>query len=217
MKPKATGLVCAVVLAGIAGCSQTPPVPPPTVTTAQIQAPNTAGDAALLTATARVVAVDHANRTVRLRGPRNRSFTVAVGPEVQNFDAVQVGDTVTVHYYESVAYTLRKPGATPREDSVTEGLATAEPGTLPGGIAARRIRVTGLVTGIDMSAHTLDIVDPNGGGVQTIHVTNPERQRDMEAVQVGDTITATITQALAISVERTATAPQRGRRKHSRA
>src|ERR1700759_5178847 len=118
MKPIATGIVCAVAMAGIAGCSQTPPVPPPTVTTAAIQAPNTAGDAALLTATARVVGGDHANRTVRLRGPRGRAFTVAVGPEVKNFAEVQVGDTVTVHYYESVAFTLRKPGATPPTDTV---------------------------------------------------------------------------------------------------
>ena len=210
MKLRVTGFVRGAALVGIAGCSQTPPVPPPTVATAAIQAPNTAGDAALLTATARVVAIDHENRMVRLRGPRGRTFALAVGPEVRNFDQVRVGDTVAVQYYESVVFTLSKPGATPPADTVTEGLATAEPGTLPGGVAARRITVTGLVTGIDMNAHTLDVVDPKGGGVQTIHATNPERRHDMETVRVGDTITATITQAVAISLERVTPTRRRG-------
>lgn len=209
MRLKPTSLVCAVALAGAAGCARTPPLPPPTVTTAAVQAPNTAGDAALLTATARVVSVDPQNRSVRLRGPRGRTFTVDVGPEVRNFDQIRAGDTVTVQYYESIAFTLGKPGTTLPEDTVSGGAARAQPGNLPAGMVARRITVTGLVTGIDMDAHTLDIVDPNGGGVQTIHVTNPERQRDMEAVKVGDTITARITQALAISVERMTPARRR--------
>ncbi len=202
MKLKATRFVCAVAVLGVVGCARTPPVPPPTVTTAAVQAPNTTGNAALLTATARVVSIDHTDRTVRLRGPRGRTFTVAVSPEVKNFDQVRAGDNVTLQYYESIAFTLSKPGASPPADSATAGVSTAEPGALPGGLVARRITVTGLVTGIDMDAHTLSLVDPKGGGVQTIHVTDPQRQQDMQTVKVGDTITATITQALAVSVER---------------
>ena len=115
MSLRATLFACAAAVTGVTGCARTPLVPPPTVTTAAVQAPNTTGDAALLTATARVVSVDHANRTVRLRGPKGRTFTVGVGPEVQKFDQVRRGDTVTVQYYESVAFTLGKPGtATPR-------------------------------------------------------------------------------------------------------
>ncbi len=211
MNLRATVAVCAVVVAGLAGCARTPPVPPPTVATAAVQAPNTTGDAALLTATARVVSVDQANRTVRLRGPKGRTFTIAAGPEVQNFDQIRRGDTVTVQYYELIAFTLGKPGTVTPADAASASVATAQPGALPAGVVSRRITVTGLVTGIDMNAHTLTLVDPKGGGVQTIHVTNPQRQQDMQAVKVGDTITATITQAVAVSVERLTPAERRHR------
>ncbi len=209
MSLKAIRFTCVMAVMGVAGCTQTPPVPPPTVTTAAVEAPHTTGNAALLTATARVVSVDHTNRVVRLRGPKGRTFTVDVGPEVKNFDQIRPGDTVTVQYYKSIAFTLGKPGAPTPADTASTGLATAEPGALPAGLVARRITVTGLVTGIDMDAHTLTLVDPKGGGLQTIHVTDPQRQQDMQAVKVGDTITATITQALAISVERVT--PARGK------
>ncbi len=74
--------------------------------------------------------------------------------------------------------------------------------SIPAPSIGQQITATGLVTGIDLNAHTLDLVDRKGGGVHVIHVTNPQRQQDMQAVKVGDTITVTFTEALAISVDR---------------
>src|SRR5437773_2555037 len=48
--------------------------------------------------TASVQAIDKANRTVTIKGPRGRVETVTAGPEVKNFDQIKVGDNVVLRY-----------------------------------------------------------------------------------------------------------------------
>ena len=52
-----------------------------------------------------------------------------------------------------------------------------------------------------MAAHRLDLVNPSGGGVFTIDVTDPSRIAMLGSLKVGDTITAVVSQAVAGSVE----------------
>ncbi len=58
--------------------------------------------------TARVDAVDHAQRTVTLTGPQGRTMTLPVDPSVERFDQVKPGDEVVVAYTESLALSLVK-------------------------------------------------------------------------------------------------------------
>lgn len=199
MNPHILKAAFVVTLLGVAGCAQNPP--PPTVQTAQVQAPNTSGDAVLVTDTVRVVSVDQKNRALTLRNSKGRTFTVTVGPEVQNFNKIRRGDNVVVQYYQSIAYSLSSPNAQTPPNSVASGVETAPPGNLPAGVAARQITVTGLVTAVDLTAHTVTLVNPKGGPQRTIQVLDPKRQQDLAAVKKGDKITATITEAVAISVE----------------
>jgi hypothetical protein len=71
----------------------------------------------------------------------------------------------------------------------------------PGGVAARVTEVQGLVVGIDRAANSIDVVNPSGGGVYTVEVTNPERVAMLSQVKIGDTITAVVSEALAVSIE----------------
>ncbi len=64
----------------------------------------------------------------------------------------------------------------------------------------RQTRVGGLVVGLNQAAHSIDIVDPSGGGVYTINVTDRSRQALMSNLKVGDTITAVVSQAVAVSI-----------------
>jgi len=64
----------------------------------------------------------------------------------------------------------------------------------------RVTKIQATVVGIDLAAQNLDVVNPSGGGVYTIHVTDPERVAKLSTLKVGDTITAAISQALAVSV-----------------
>ena len=52
-----------------------------------------------------------------------------------------------------------------------------------------------------MAAHSIDLVNPSGGGVVTIDVTDPKRIAMLSDLKVGDTITAVVSQALAVSIE----------------
>ena len=58
------------------------------------------------------------------------------------------------------------------------------------------------VLGIDMQAHTLRVVSPQGGEVHTFAVTSPEGRRLMAQLKPGDKITAYVTESMLIAVER---------------
>jgi ribosomal protein L14 len=61
--------------------------------------------------------------------------------------------------------------------------------------------VTETVIAIDQASHTLQIVDPSGGQVRTVAVTTPEGQQNMKMIKIGDTITAVVSEAVAVAVE----------------
>ena len=59
---------------------------------------------------ARVTAIDTANRKVTLLGPKGNTFTVKVGPEAVNFDQIRVGDLVNATLTEELAVYLYAQG-----------------------------------------------------------------------------------------------------------
>jgi hypothetical protein len=56
---------------------------------------------------------------------------IICGPEIQRFNSLKVGDTVTFRYYESVATAIRQPGSAPAAAASTG--VTRTPGAKPGG------------------------------------------------------------------------------------
>jgi hypothetical protein len=64
------------------------------------------------------------------------------------------------------------------------------------------MRLSGTVVGIHPASNALDIVNPGGGGVYTVHVTDPARIALLSQVKVGDTVTAVISDAMAVSIEK---------------
>ena len=58
--------------------------------------------------TATVEGIDYPNRTVTLKGPRGRTRTIRVSPEVENFDAVRKGDEVVVRHTNAIAVAVTK-------------------------------------------------------------------------------------------------------------
>jgi hypothetical protein len=65
----------------------------------------------------------------------------------------------------------------------------------------RVTQITGLVVGIDLGAHSVDVVNPQGGQVYNVHVTDPDRQARLPMLKVGDKITAVVSEALAVSIQ----------------
>lgn len=159
------------------------------------------GESQTISARAKVRAVDMKTRDVTLVGPSGDVFTVHAGDAVQNLAQLKPGQTVVINYYASVAYVLSKPGANTPENLAIIAAARTEKGQLPGGVVAEKSVVTGMVVSVDMASHKLQLVNPTGGKIVTINVKDPQRQKDLAMVKVGDKLTTVITQALAIGIE----------------
>ena len=154
-----------------------------------------AGEAVSITAT--VEKIDQKKRLVTLKGPEGNEVTIHVDKRVKNLAQVKKGDEVVVDYLESVAVDLHKPGEPPAV-SAKEGVATAKPGELPAGVAARRMRVTATISAIDPAKQTVTLTGPRGNAFP-VKVKDPSR---LEGLKVGDAVDVTYTEALAISVKK---------------
>jgi Cu/Ag efflux protein CusF len=146
--------------------------------------------------TASVEAVDPANRTVTLKGPRGNVLTLPAGPEVKNFDQIKVGDRVVVRYVEALSLELKKGGAGIRERVESETGARAQPGERPAAGAARQVSVTADVVAVNPKRQTVTLRGPKQ--TVTLKVRDPKQ---LKLVKAGDQVEATYTEAAAISVE----------------
>ena len=154
-------------------------------------------DEEVIQATAKVEAIDHATREVTLRGSDGETLSFVADERVKNLAQVDVGDTVTATYYESVAFEVHKPGESTPGVAVAEGTGTAELGSKPAALDAQIVTVTSTIAAIDASVPTVTLEMPDGER-QTIKVRHPEK---LKSVKVGDQVEITFTRALAIAVE----------------
>jgi hypothetical protein len=159
-------------------------------------APGTGTIAAAVSVTARVEAIDAAQRTVTLKGPKGNLKTMAVGPDVRNFDQIKVGDMVVARYVESLTLTLKKDGKELRSMGEAMDGARAKPGEKPAGIVGRQVEVTADVIAVNAKMRTITLKGPK----QTVELKVPDRKQ-FKLVKVGDQIQAVYTEALALSVE----------------
>jgi hypothetical protein len=145
---------------------------------------------------ATVTAIDKATRTITLKGADGKTFPLVAGPEVRNFDQIQVGSEVVVSYLQALAIELKKGGGAKVERVDSSTSARAEPGAQPAGMAARRTTATGDVIALDAATQTATVRGPN----RTIDLHVPDKKQ-FQLIAVGDQIQVTYTEALAVSVE----------------
>lgn len=186
MKNKLAAALGSVVVATLAG----------TVLASEVEAPKPITDSATVTVQATVVAIDHTNRIVLLKGPEGNLVELEVDPSVTRFNALKVGDMVTTKYHESTTYELQKPGTAAKPDSVTTqtGKYTgAKPG---GGIVDTKVSTVTIVS-IDANAPAVT-VRTSDGEVKTVPVKDKAR---LSLVKPGDQVVVTKTKGLMISAE----------------
>ena len=159
-----------------------------------------AENAALISVTATVEAIDLKLREVSLKGPLGNVVTLTVDKKVKRLDEVKVGDAVTADYYVSFAAELRKP--TPEEETNPIAVATAgakaPPESAPAAGGARWIRAVTTIEGLDRPTGTITVKGPLGRYV-TARVADPSW---LTQPRIGETIVVTYTEALAISLEK---------------
>jgi hypothetical protein len=151
----------------------------------------------LLVVTATVEAIDHAQRTVTLKGPEGRSRILKVNQTVKNFDQVRKGDQVTAEYYEETAIFVRPSAEQPT--GVEAGAVEVAPrGAKPGVAAVDTAAVTAQVEAIDHQNRTVALRGPQGN---TVTLKVGEQVKKFDQVKAGDEVVVRHTEAVAIAVQ----------------
>jgi Cu/Ag efflux protein CusF len=162
---------------------------------ARAQKPVTQTEAIELTT--KIEAIDKTARLVTLKDKDGEVETIYCGPEVQRFDELKVGDTVTFRYYESVAYAIRKPGQPSGLPAETGPKVTRSQGARPGGTIAQQETATVTLKAIDPKVPSVTVLTEDGRTVSF----KVEDKKNLKDVKVGDKVEITYTEAVAISVK----------------
>jgi Cu/Ag efflux protein CusF len=189
----------AVILAGTALTTAAMlPLPAAAQSTPKLSVP----ESEAATAQARIRAINTKTRLVTLTDATGMTFSVTAGPEVR-LNLLRVGDRVDMKFYRSVAFAVTPPrggnGVPANTDQMKQLIL--QPVEAPGGVVLQLTQISGTIVGIDMASHRLDLVNPSGGGVFSVDVTNPDQIQAMQSLKVGDTVTAVISDAVAVSIE----------------
>jgi hypothetical protein len=150
---------------------------------------------------AKIKKINTETRAVTLENSSGEKVTVTAGPLVR-LNLLKVGDTVNAKYYRSVAFLVNGPAGgngTPVSNDQMAA-AVAQPAQAPGGVAVGVIKIQGTVVGVDLASNTINVINPSGGQVYTLDVTDPARQAMLSSLNVGDTITAVVSQTLAVTI-----------------
>lgn len=181
--------VGAALVAVLAACAGTPQTTGPAPTAREWTAE----------ATATVEAVNAERREVMLLTEDGRYLTVRAGPDVRNFERIDVGDTVRAVFVESVAVEM----ATGRGggDGETVAVARAPEGERPGGAVAQALRRTVEIVSYnpDLALATFTTAD---GATHSV-IVDPELRDFAAQLQPGDRVDVRYTSAVAMVVEET--------------
>ncbi len=190
-------LTLVLSLAGCASTQSSPQASAPSETAAPSSTTPVTGIAAetVITVHGKIVAVDSASKQVTLQGPGGKTVTLAVN-NPYNLQSLKAGDRYVAQFTESVSIVGKGPSDKPPVATLATGLWTAKPGEIPGAVAARRAQLVVVVSAIDQADQRVTLQAPDGS-TENIHVTNPAA---LQGVQVGDRITITLTQSVAIAL-----------------
>ena len=188
-----SALMLALGLVPIAAQAQSAP----NTQAAAATAPGKVVGAATTEITAKVIAVDPAQRTVTLQGASGKTRTIEVGDQVHNFDQIKVGDTVHAKYTQALALELKK-GAATMGTPTAEGAITPPPapGAKPGGTIARKVTAMTEVVAVDPAKQMVTLRGPEGNEVD-VNVQDPNQLKN---IKKGDHVQVTYVEALAIAV-----------------
>lgn len=147
--------------------------------------------------TASVAAIDKATRKVTLVETNGNLTIVKCGPEVANFDQIEVGDQVKASVTRQLVVSVRKPGELAGNGAATM-VALAPIGDKPGGVVANVVEITAKVISIDAKHQNATLLFPDG----TVRTFQVRKDVDLKKQTVGEDVVIRTTEAIAISVEK---------------
>ncbi len=150
-----------------------------------------------ITLRGKVEAVNPTAKTVTIRGDRGNVVTLDM--PMTGAPELQVGDEVSVAYFDRVSVRL-KPAGEAAVDRTEPPVATATPGVLPGATLASQRVTTVTITGWDPSLRVVTFTGP-GGTAYTRRLLDSTDASVMAGLKVGDRVDVTRTEAVRLSVE----------------
>jgi hypothetical protein len=147
--------------------------------------------------TSTVSHIDKATRQLTLVAKDGTGTTVTVGPEVANFDQIEVGDQVKTTVTVQFVVAMRKPGES-SGDVATTSVALTPTGAKPGAQVESTVEITAKVKAIDLKNRKATLLFPDG----TSKTFKVRKDVDLTKRSVGEDVLIRATQALAISVEK---------------
>jgi hypothetical protein len=182
-------LICATLFFLVGTACESPGTPP-----------DRAEASEMVSVSARVVAVDPALRLVTLENDAGEAVTVLCGPEVRNFDQIEVDDVLRVRYRVTLVAARIQPGEATVPTTQMVAARAAEAGAKPAGGIGQAVTTTVRIESIDRKQQLVTFTPPEGG-LRTVRVVRPEGQAFVAGLKPGDTVRLTYTEALAISVD----------------
>jgi len=149
------------------------------------------------TTTATVTAMDLNTRKLTLTTPDGKRTTFKAGPEVANFNQIQVGDQVKAMVTEELAVSVRHSNEPPSAGEATT-VALAPLGAKPGVLMADTVEVTAKITAVDDKQRKVTFQFPDG----TTKVLKVGKGADLTRVKPGDDVTVRVSEGIAILVEK---------------
>jgi hypothetical protein len=147
-----------------------------------------------VTETVTITGIDSTTRRITVRNAKGEEQTVSIGPAVQRFNELKVGQQVQARYYESLVFAVHPPKQAPKGTVGTVDIVTSS-GT-PGVTGAVQMATTVTVTAVDQQAGSIT-VRTEDGRVVSRKVENP---KNLDGVKVGQQIDITYTEAVVVEV-----------------
>ena len=154
--------------------------------------------------TAVITDIDYDSRDITLEGPLGNTITLEAGEEVTRLKEFKKGDFVVATYAASISGELRAPTEAELAEPWVEldAAAIAEEAMDPGVAVGNVIRAVCTVEGMNRASRTVTVLDPKGD----FHIIGDVDPAKMEGVKIGDTVIITFSQAIALTLEKPASA-----------
>ncbi|BBH46290.1 hypothetical protein [Pseudomonas sp. KU43P] len=149
-----------------------------------------------------VTAIDQASRQVTVKGANDKPVTFQLTEKAKALPNLKVGDQVDIEVTRAVAYVLNTDvGGAPKASEESGTIRATQANPNPGGEAFRQVRVTSQIKKIDLKTHQVSLLPPEGK-LQVVKVENPDLQKRMKNLKVGQTVDAIYTEVLKIKTSR---------------
>lgn len=145
---------------------------------------------------ATVTAIDAANRKVTLTTANGKRETIKCGPEVVNFDQIEVGDKVKVTMSSELVLAMAD-AENPPPDAAAKQVSLAPVGAKPAGAMTETQQYTATVTAIDLKRHKATLRFPD----DTTRTFAVRKDVDLSQRKVGEKVAVRVRVGVAISVE----------------